>query len=512
MGNKNYKLPVIAILVAAVLIIGLSVLYVLTGGKSTKPAPRPTAAPTEFPALTLTPPPRPASSYNAIILSVNLDEAVITVCPTGSEASEDIHYSGATDIHTKYGRRITAALLKAGDLVTVGLDSEGTPVSIYGCEDAWSYKNILNMTIDPSLRKITIGDTIYRYDDSLRVFSGDTFYGLDYLSGEDVLSAYGIGNYIYLIKVVKGHGLLTLDNYESFIGGSLQIGRSISVPITDNFGVTLSEGEYNVIAEADGLTGEAVIRIGRDSTAVFDLSPFLPEPVEYGLVSFSLDPSAASLYIDGVLTGSSAPASLTYGEHTVDVLLDGYTPYTGMIKVSRSQTSYSINLLPAPAAPLPDEDILYTDDTAAGYDTVPGTDDYTDIDIPDTTSDPGDDFDGTYSNEDQIGEGDSSPDPVDGTGDFEDIPDSGDSAGTAGPEDSSDGLKLIIHCTEGASVFIDDIYKGTVTDGALITGKPSGTVSVRLTLEGYITKYYTVTIDDDGGDAEFSFPDMVRAD
>jgi len=68
---------------------------------------------------------------------------------------------------------------------------------------------------------------------------------------------------------------------------------------------------------------------------------------------------------------------------------------------------------------------------------------------------------------------------------------------------------MIFKCTEGAAVFVNDVYKGEISGGSLSTRKLVGTLSIRLTKQGYITKKYTVTVEDDGEDAEFVFPEMV---
>ena len=124
---------------------------------------------------------------------------------------------------------------------------------------------------------------------------------------------------------------------------------------------------------------------------------------------------------------------------------------------------------PAPAAPSA-EDLMYDPDAATPTPEPVDDDPYTDIEDNTTDDTP-------------------SPTPVSGT---------------------SDDLSLIIHCTEGTAVYVNDVYKGVIKDGSLILDKPVGTVSLRLTLEGYITRNYTVSLDDDGEDAELTFPAMVK--
>ena len=50
-----------------------------------------------------------------------------------------------------------------------------------------------------------------------------------------------------------------------------------------------------------------------------------------------------------------------------------------------------------------------------------------------------------------------------------------------------------------------------VNGGTAVCDRPhAGTVTVRLVLDGYISRTYTVSIEDDGEDAVFAFPAMVK--
>ena len=490
----NYRIPIFAVITVFLLIIAVSVGYILSGAGEKKPV-NPTPAPLadgELPSVT----PEPVSgTFDAIITDVDTDNSLIMLCRLGNQNFEEFIYTGATDIRTGYDKPITASLLRPGDFVTASYSGENRLVKLVGMKNVDVYKGVKNLRTEPDIKRMTIGDAIYRYDDSLLILNEGYFVGQETLYKTDVLSVYSIDGFAYLIKVTTGHGYLTLSNDSSFIGGSLFVGTGTTVQIEKDMKLTLTEGKYAVKAQNGELSGSATLMISRDKTAVFDLAPYSPEPVEFSRIRFSIFPEYADLYIDGVLTDYSSAVPVSYGEHYVEVLLSGYTTYEGILTASKPEASISVSLSAAPVIEAKD-DLLYNESSYVTEAPAATSDPYSDI--PDNTSDSGStdypEISGlpTLSPTDEpVSTGTESPTPTPAS-------------------DEGKDLKLIIHCTEGTAVYINDVYKGTVSGGALSLPKPSGTVSVRLTLEGYITRNYTVSVDDDGEDAEFTFPNMVK--
>lgn len=466
--ETNYKLPIFAGIGVVLLIIIFSIVKVLTSddskGKGTGSSPAPSSAAS---STTITPEPS-EETFDAIVTEVNTDDSVIVLCRLGSKDFEEYTYSGATAMSTSYGRAITASLLKPGDFVTVSRTAQNRIVTLTGMKNVDVYKGVRNLVNERDIRRMSIGDAIYRYDDSLLVLNDGYFVSPDTLYKTDILSVYSIDGFVYMLKVTTGHGYLRLANDSAFTGGTLFVGTGLTVQITDGMLLTLQEGTYPITAENGSLKGTGTLLISRDKTAVFDLAPFSPEPVEYCNVTFTIDPGFANLYVDGILTSYTNPVPISYGEHYIEAVLSGYVTYEGLLYTSKPKASVAISLS---AAPVPaDEDILY------------------DPDSPTTAPEPAED------------------DP------FADIPDNttDDTPSPTSVSGTSEDLSLIIHCTEGTAVYINDVYKGTISNGSLILDKPVGTISLRLTLEGYITRNYTVSLDDDGEDAEFTFPAMVK--
>lgn len=434
-----------------------------------------------------------SGNYSGILRYIDIDSCTLTLYLTESGEDMEFTFNAGTCVKTAYDRVISTALLKPGDFLDVTAGSNGHLSSICGSKDMWSYKDILKISIDPELHRIIVGSDYYRWDDRILVMSGNSFISLEDLSPLDILSIYGYDNYVYLIKVVSGHGFLSLTGASDFVGGNLFINDTAVAQITDNMVWPLAEGDYSVRVENLELSASADIRINTLETSSFDLTPYSRIPVEYGTADFTILPEGARLFVDGINTFYGETVELALGTHSIRVELGGYTSFVGTINVGRDENSYSISLPPAPVADAP-EDILYNytdeDEAFLSDDNEDEDDDFTDVDFDDSTSDEDDDsYDSEVNSESS---------------------DSEDEVQTA-PTGSHSGDSMIISCTEGCSIYVDDVYKGEVKNGSITCDKPApGPVTIRLTLAGYITRTYTVTIEDDGEDAEFSFPDMVK--
>ncbi|MCR5520665.1 MAG: PEGA domain-containing protein [Lachnospiraceae bacterium] len=450
--------------------------------------------------------------YTCIIRDIDLDSCRIWLYDIDSGSDIEYTFTAATDIRTSYGKVISAALLKVGDIVVAETDDGARLRSLNGHGDFKTHKDVLRFTIDPAIDRLTAGNNVYKYDDRILVLDGERFISINDLNSLDVISLYYRDNTIFFIKVVSSHGFLSFVGTEDFDGGTITInGNSTSYQVSSNLSFPLAVGDYSVFVENLELSASADIRIDSHRTSVFDLSPFGRVPVTYGDVTFNINPEGALLYIDGINTFYGEPVSIPEGSHSIRVELGGYIAFVGTIEVSPSGGTFNISLPPAPIADNnPPEDILYNEtDEGDSY-----------IDRNEYPDAPDDDF--IFDDNTSDSPEDSSPENVyhdDSEYDDSDTEDSAweDSAwADSSSDDHSEGsgssdLKMLISCTEGTSVYINGNLAATVSGGTAVCDKPRpGTVTVRLVLDGYISRTYTVTIEDDGEDAVFTFPDMVK--
>ncbi len=572
-NNHLFKTRIIACAIAAVLLIVFTVLYLIKSQDTRPHGTDSTSSPSPSAVISKAESP---SGQDMIVSSIDLDSAVISLLPLHSDEAVRLGYTGGTDIRTKYNRPIPASLLKKGDIVTVSYESDRL-ISLKGHPEVKIHKNITAPQIDTVNSKITFGNSLYRFDNSLQILSDDENLTLDSLSSLDLLNFYCIDDYVYVIRIANGHGHLKLVNYSSFVGGTLTVGHGRTYPITEDFELELAEGEYAVTVEKDEISASSVIKISNGLISSYDLADYIIPATAYGLVSFRLYPEEADLYIDGRLVTDTQSVSLSYGEHTVEAVLGGYTPYLGSLNVNFSGSEQIINLSKSEPVSEVDEDLIYSEgnDDISSSSPDNGSGAVTDADnIPDTTTDKSDynsipivdgDSDSSLSgNNDTASDtggsdgsdpaGDNSSgsgnnkgsDPEDGNssgsgnnkgsdpadGNFSGSGDNkgsdpadGNSSGsnnsnssdTAGDNSSGSGdsdgspVNIKIFCSTGVKVYINDRYLGETTAAGISCKCAPGTASIRLERDGYITKKYTVTVDSDGEDCEFRFPDLTKS-
>lgn len=518
--RDNYRIliPVLAVLI--LLAIGISVYFVLHDDDAPKSTSVTDVTDTDKSGADT----RDSSSFDAIITGIDLDSLSITLTRLGENQFEEYFYNGATQILTKYDRQVTATLLKPGDFVSIEFGDNNLLTKVSALKDIDVYEKILSPVIEADPMRITIADEVYRYDDNLLILNDGYFVGLDTLVSTDILTAYSRDGFVYLLKVFSGHGYLSLSHATGFLGGTISITHEGDFEITTDFVRTLPEGEYNVRVSNGEDSGSETVLISRDKTSILDLSAFLPDGSEFGVITLSLTPEDSFVYIDGVMKDTSAPISVAYGEHRIDVIADGYTSYEGPLTISKPSSTLNISLPVAPAGDSitgiddsgyasdenpdgPDSSpVSGSDSTLHNQTASPGIQTVTeDPDIPDSTSDMTGDSYVAPDGEDPDEGADSGNLDEDSTTDY-----SGE-GNTGNVSSGSDDLQMIIYCTDGSAVYINDVYKGTIADGRLSFKKPDGTVSVRIVKEGYVTKYYTVSVEDDGENAEYRFPAMVPA-
>lgn len=552
--KDSYKTVIIIGSIAAVLLIAASVIFTLmpkdrkqpeTGGNKTVNSAG-SADISEDSGKIL-------SIFEGIITDIDLDSSQIVFSELGSNETHTLTYTGSTNILTVSGRHISATQLRRGDIVTVSSSDENRISCIAASDSVWKYKNVSNLIIDRDLKKMTIGSTVYRFDDSIKYLNGENFVTADTLSSLDYFDVYGIDNYIFLIKVASGHGSLSFANASDFIGGSLSYSTGKTVPFTENLKLMLAEGNYSIHVENNSYTADAEIKISRDFETVFDLFDYGAAPVEYGSVTFNITPAESELYIDGVKTLFDSPVKLSFGEHETEVSLGGYTPYFGTVNVDRTDLTRNISLSASPVTEA-EEDIIYDTgsslsepDTGSASENKDGPgssspdsssdktedtdnqDEIPDVGTPDSTTDDGDFddlevIDGDEDNTDK----NNSPTAAPITGSAESatdstLPDSTESKSTDVSADNSGntgslpditaestGIMTIYCGTDGTEVSINGVYAGTVENGMLTLSKPSGTITVTLVKEGCLTKNYTIMLDDDEAEAVYKFPDMTR--
>lgn len=282
----------------------------------------------------------------AVVMAVNQEEKTITLRNTDLQRNYTLDYSQATRLEDRYGSSLSIAQIKAGDLAQVTFlknKKRLNTLSLCGGE-AWTYEKVTEYAVNRNTRVLTLGTDSYKIGDDTLIFSqGKPIDWMD-LNDVDVLTVNGVDQHVYSIVVEKGHGYLRLENDTYFVGGWIEVGESLISPITQDMLLTVPEGDYQVLLTNNGNRGMKNISIKRGEELDLDIGDIEIEETKVGRVVFSVTPSNASVYVDGELVDVAAPLELEYGIHQMIAGAEGYDTMTRYINVGEELANLDVRL------------------------------------------------------------------------------------------------------------------------------------------------------------------------
>ncbi len=395
------------------------------------------------------------STDTAVLVDKNTEEGTLTFLNRTNHRRYTLGYDGTTGFYDRYNSLISLNQINVGDILNVRFVKSKRHLTLASLSpDAWTKPSTDQYIFDSVKKEVTIGSDIYKLADDCFCYSGREELLYQELNSVDVLTFHGIDSTVYSINVDKGHGYLRLSGHEYFVGGWIEVGTKFIWKVTDDMLLTVPEGTYNVVVSADGTMVDRSVTIKKGLETVLDLSDVVPEVPKEGLVLFSLNPSDATLYIDGEKADTSKAVSLTYGLHQLMCTCEGYVTLTRYLSVGEENAGISITLEKEKEA-----------SDVSGNNDVSGN----------TSS-----------------SGNSSANDVSGNSSGQDVT-------------SASYYRVYINAPAGAECYIDGNYVGVVP---CYFKKAEGTHVVTLSSPGCNTRSYTISVDNALSDMSFSFTDL----
>ena len=384
----------------------------------------------------------------AVVMAVNQEEKTITLRNTDLQRNYTLDYSQATRIADRYGSSLSIAQVKAGDLVQVTfLKNKKRLNTLSLCSgEAWTYEKVTEYAVNRNTRVLTLGTDSYKIGDDTLIFSqGKPIDWMD-LNDVDVLTVNGIEQHVYSIVVEKGHGYLRLENDTYFVGGWIEVGESLISPITQDMLLTVPEGDYQVLLTNNGNRGIKNISIKRGEELDLDIGDIEIEETKIGRVVFSVTPGNASIYVDGGLVDVETPLELEYGIHQMIAGAEGYDTMTRYINVGEELANLDIR--------------LEKTSTVSGNSSSNNSDKNT---------------------------------AASGTGSVISTTDQGQ-------------YHVMITAPEKVELYVDGNYIGITP---ISFKKVAGSHVITLRKDGYVTRSYTIQVDEEQKDISYSFADLT---
>lgn len=409
----------------------------------------------------------PAKEASAFCIITNIDEVneKIVLKAVGYATEYHLSYTGGTDVKDKYGDLLSMSNVPLGSMVDIVYDSNRDKLlsmSISDNENISKIQEVSGAVIDFDEETLRFNGQNYALGNNVCAFSDNKEIGLDEICSEDQLTLWVYNNAICSIYVELGHGYVKLEDYDSYIGGTVEIGYDVILPVTEDMLLTVREGDYTLRISKGNDSGTKEVTVLKNQEITLSLKDIAIEPKETGSILFDITPSDAAVYIDGERVNTEGAVEITYGKHRIYIVKEGYQTYSASFNVSYAYKIKTYVLEPiddstTEAATLQESS---TQRTTEGATTRRSTQSRTE---------------------------------------------NGTSEGTTETNRETKN-KVNVLKPLNAHVYLDGKYIGVAP---ISFTKVTGSHIITLSMSGYLSKSYTVTFTDDGSDKNLEYDDLI---
>ena len=393
----------------------------------------------------------------AVIAGINSKEKSITFYNIVMNRNYTLSYDGTSKLSDKYQNSMSMEQINPGDIVDITfLKSKKHLNSLQLSTSSWNLEDVSRYELLPNKKEMKITDNTYNFKEDVLVYSAGNSAQIMDINECDKINIQGIGHTIYSITIDKGHGYLRLKNDEYFLGGWIEVGQEIIRTISEDMLLVVPEGTYDVQLSAKGVSGVKSVTIVRDEESELDIGDLKGEEIiKYGNLIFAFTPDSATLYLDGEEQDTSSPVKVEYGIHQMMAKAEGYQTVVQYIKVGQENATIQVTL------------------------EKQGSEEKDSV----SSNNPDESQNQTTTN-----------------------PSTTKPTVSANTTASSTGYKVTIDAPAGAEVYINGNYVGIAP---ISFAKVEGIHVVTLRKTGYSTRSYTINVDGEEKDANFSFSDLV---
>ena len=351
---------------------------------------------------------------------------------------------------------------------------------------ACAFTDVENLPVPADSRQLFLMGENYTMDQNVVILTDNGPGEAMDLNAVDKLMVCGMGHTVYSISVQNSHGYLRLENEDHFVGGFIEVGENRVYQISRDMLLAVPVGTYDITVSNKGSTGTRQISVARGQEVSVDVSPWVSTP-KYGKVLFSCKPDDAEILIDGTAIEVGKDVSLSYGIHQMVARAEGYNTVTRYIRVAQDAARLGVT--------------LEKNGTASQNNTV------TENSVTPTTTPtptPGSDNSTSDNNVSRNSASGNFADEETGSG-YGDARVSGDDGGSNNVVTAGE-YRVYIDAPEGVEVYKDGVYIGLTP---LNFKKVAGSCIVTLRKEGFQTRSYTITMDSENKDVNYSFSELL---
>lgn len=426
----------------------------------------------------------------AVVVKKDMEAGTVQFQNITSSRRYTLTYDGTTTIYDKNNQALSMEQLKEGSVVTVRFYKPRKALAyVKENPDCIRYSNVSSYNMDLQKGTITIGSELYNISGHVVVVSDGRETDMMEVNQMDVLSVWGYKNMIYGVNVEKGHGYLRLQNEDYFVDGWIDVGDSVVRKVAQDMLLVVPEGTHTVTVSNKGSSATQEITFARNEEMAWDLGDVEITVVQKGTVIFTLNPVTAKVFIDGREVNVSRPVEIEYGLHQMRITADGYDTVSQYIRVAEPSANIAVEL---------EKSEEETTEESGEASSEKSSGQKSDGEEEETTSkkyqtkSSGDDA------EEESDEAESSAGQSDGQEDKK-----------SSVASSTGRYKVYIDAPEGAEAYLDGNYIGITP---VSFNKAAGNYVVTLRKTGYQTRSYTLQIDAEEKDVNYSFTDLMKLD
>lgn len=278
-----------------------------------------------------------------LVMGIDTSRMKITLKGYKEETEKEYSYTLATGIKDKYGNDSFMEKLSAGEMVNAKIQQDKV-ISIQVSDEVFTYADVYNFQLDTEKQSVTIGKSVYYYEDDVQVFYNNNEISMREISKWDTICLKGIDKKIYAIQVTSGHGTIVLQNTGVFEGGNITIGNMMSMEITPAMRIEAPEGTHLLSVANDGYGGSREVTVEANREVTIDLEELKGEGPKTGLITFTLTPENAVLYLNGEVVDVSKPQQLRYGRYRLKAEAEGYEDWNRILIVNSESANVKVEL------------------------------------------------------------------------------------------------------------------------------------------------------------------------
>ena len=407
------------------------------------------------------------TSMTAIITSMDMENNQMHFVSVLDGTDITLQYHGGVRVSDTKGTDIGIDSVVCGNVVDIVYyaDTEKL-VSIAKNAKVKTYTQVKKFLYRQDQHTASCNGTSYKVSDYAQVFDGNQVLSLADVNTEDEVTLSVWNGNLVSVVITKGHGYVRLLNQGTYVGGFVEIGKDVIVPVTVDMLVAVGEGDYTLRINKNGYSGEKSIRVTKDRELNVDISDIA---IPSGTVTFAVTPEDAGevIKVDGEIIANRTYTGL-YGDHELSITAEGYDSFRGSFKITDTMKNLHVTLQQETTEESTEETTEAT--TQKAQTTTSGQ----------TT---------------QATEATQNPQTTSAT------TQSGQTT-----ESAEQGNKITIKKPEGVGVYFDGDYVGIAP---VSIKKTAGTHTITLYKAGYLIKSYTIQAEDDGKDDEYSYADLI---